>query len=145
MSLRRFTLSEWLTILVALTVLGAVTVTMWRSQALRARRGDAIQALLALQVAQDQYFGKHARYATETELATEPPAGLGISPRSRLGFYEIQVRNSEDNLGYWAIARVVTRGDESTDARCVEMRIDQNGRRFAVDSKGEDRSADCWR
>jgi len=142
---RGFTLTEIVTGLVVVTVLAAVAVVMWRSHALRERRGDAVQALLALQAAQDQYFGQHARYADETQLAAEPPAGLGINPRSRLGYYAITVRNSEDNLGYWATARVIPRAEETQDPRCVEMRIDQNGRRFAIDSKGEDRSADCWR
>jgi len=141
---RGFTLTEALTAIVALTVLVAISVTMWRSNDLRARRSDAVQALLALQAAQDQYFGLHARYASEAQLAAPPPAGLGIAPRSERGYYEISVRNSPDNLGYWATARVIPRADESADTRCVELRLDQNGRRFAVDSKNEDRSADCW-
>lgn len=141
---RGFTLTEIVTVLVVATVLAAIAVVMWRSHALRTRRGDAVAALLALQAAQDQYFGQHARYASETQLSTKPPAGLGISTRSPLGFYAISVRNSEDNLGYWATARVIPHAEEMPDARCVEMRIDQNGRRFAVDAAGEDRSADCW-
>jgi len=104
---RGFTLTEIVTSLVVVTVLAAIAVVMWRSHALRERRGDAVQALLALQTAQDRYFGQHARYASETQLAAEPPAGLGISPKSRLGYYAITVRNSEDNLGYWATARVI--------------------------------------
>lgn len=141
---RGFTLAEVLTVLVAIVVLGAVTITMWRSSDLRARRGDAVQALLALQAAQDRYFGLHARYASEAQVAAPPPAGLGIEPKSRRGYYEISVRNSPDNLGYWATARMIPRADESADERCVELRLDQNGRRFAVNAKGEDRSADCW-
>jgi prepilin-type N-terminal cleavage/methylation domain-containing protein len=141
---RGFTLTESLTALVAITVLAAIIVVSWRSQSLRERRADAVQALLALQAAEDQYFGQHARYASATELAAAPPAGLGIKPKSRLGYYAITVRNSEDNLGYWATARAIPRDDATVDPRCVEMRIDQNGRRFALGSKGEDRSADCW-
>jgi prepilin-type N-terminal cleavage/methylation domain-containing protein len=142
---RGFTLTEIVTSLVVITVLAAIGVVMWRSHALRERRGDAVQALLALQSAQDRYFGEHARYASETQLAAKPPAGLGIGPKSRLGYYSISVRNSEDNLGYWATAREIPSAAETQDARCVEMRIDQNGRRFAIDAAGEDRSADCWR
>jgi type IV pilus assembly protein PilE len=142
---RGFTLTEIVTSLVVITVLAAIGIVMWRSHALRERRGDAVQALLALQSAQDRYFGEHARYASETQLAAKPPAGLGIGPKSRLGYYAISVRNSEDNLGYWAMARVIPRAGETQDARCVELRIDQNGRRYAIDAAGEDRSADCWR
>lgn len=140
-----FTVPEVLTILVALTVLAAVSVSMWRSHELSVRRRDAMEALLALQAAQDGYFGKHARYADETQLTAEPPGGLGIKPVSRRGFFQISARNSEDDLGYWATARAIDREAQSADTRCVELRIDQNGRRFAVNSKGEDRSEDCWR
>jgi len=142
---RGFTLTEIVTALVVTLVLAAVAVVMWRSHLLRERRGDAVQALLALQTAEDQYFGQHARYADETQLAAAPPAGLGIKPKSQLGFYAITIRNSEDNLGYWATARAIPGADATQDSRCVEMRIDQNGRRFAIDAAGEDRSADCWR
>jgi type IV pilus assembly protein PilE len=141
---RGFTLAEVATVLVVLTVLTAIGVVMGRSNALRERRGDAIQALLDLQAAQDQYFGEHARYASQLQLAAEPPAGLGLGPRSSRGYYSISVRLSEDNLGYWATARAIPRAEETEDPRCAEMRIDQNGRRFAVDAAGKDRSADCW-
>jgi len=109
------------------------------------RRHDAMDALLAVQAAQDRYFGEHARYADETQLTAEPPGGLGIKPVSRRGLFQISARNSEDDLGYWATARAIDLEGQPADTRCVELRIDQNGRRFAIDAKGEDRSADCWR
>jgi len=137
-------MSEVLTVVVVVIVLAAVTVSMWRSHEFRVRRGDAIEALLALQAAQDRYFGEHARYADEARLEAEPPAGLGIKRVSSRGYFRISVRNSEDALAYWATARLVEREGQTRDARCVELRIDQNGRRFAVDADGVDRSADCW-
>jgi len=143
-----FTVAEVITVLVALVVIGAVAIPMWRTHELRVRRQDAIEALLAIQAAQDQYFGEHASYADQAQLIASPPEGLGIrsAPKlnSKLGFYEISVRNSADDLSYWATARLRSLDEESLDTRCVELRIDQNGRRFATDSKGEDRSADCW-
>jgi len=140
-----FTLAEVLTAIVAFVVLAAVAVSMWRTHELRTRREDAVAALLAVQAAQDQYFGKHARYANEAELAAPPPQGLGIERLSKRRLYVISVRNSDDNLGYWATARVKLLDRKNPDTRCVELRIDQNGRRFAVDAAGADRSADCWR
>ena len=113
-----------------MVVIAAIAVPMWRTHELRARCEQAIEALLALQAAQDQYFAIHARYADQTQL----PAAAGIT-----------VHNSGDGLAYRATARVITPEGDNPDTRCVEMRIDQNGRRFAVDSAGVDRSADCWR
>ena len=139
-----FTLSEVFTVIVALIVIAAVAIPMWRTHELRTRRDDAIESLLAVQFAQDQYFGKHARYAHDAQLGANPPAGMGLKAVSARGFYQITVRSSGDDLGYWAIARARVLDGEATDTRCVEMRIDQNGRRFAIDSEGADRSADCW-
>jgi len=140
-----FTMSQVLTVIVLLIVLAAASVSIWRSHQLQARRGDAIEALLALQAAQDRYFGEQARYADEKQLTAEPPAGLGIKSESARGFFQISTRNSVDDLGYWATARAIEREGQSPDTRCVELRIDQNGRRFAIDVAGVDRSADCWR
>jgi type IV pilus assembly protein PilE len=132
-----FTTSEVLTALVALVVIVAVAIPLWRTHELRTRRDDAVEALLAVQAAQDRFFGANARYARADE--------LGIKTTSPRGFYELTVSNSPDDLGYWATARVIARETRAADTRCVELKLDQNGRRFAVDSKGADRSADCWR
>jgi prepilin-type N-terminal cleavage/methylation domain-containing protein len=132
-----FTLREMLTAVVALVVIAVVTVAMWRSHSLRARRDDAVAALLAVQAAQDKFFGAHARYA-------DGAAALGLKSASSRGLYEISIQPTADALGYWATARSTALQGERADPRCVELRIDQNGRRFAVDADGVDRSTDCW-
>lgn len=141
----KFTIREWLTAVVVVVVLVAVAVPMWRTHQLRIRREDAAEGLRLVQMAQDDYFGQHARYANEGELQlsdADPKPEKTFSPR---GFYQISLRRSEDELTYTATARVVPLEGQTEDTRCVELRIDQNGRRFAVDAAGEDRSADCWR
>jgi Tfp pilus assembly protein PilE len=139
-----FTVTEMLTALVGVVVLAAVAIPLWRVHELRQRRDDGINALLAVQAAQDRFFGQHARYAKGAELADPPPRGLGVAAQSRHAFYTVTVRESEDGLGYTAIARARPLEGENPDTRCVELRIDQNGRRFAVDAEAVDRSADCW-
>ena len=141
----KFTIRELLTAVVVVVVLAAVAVPMWRTHQLRIRREDAAEGLRKIQRAQDDYFGKHARYANEGELrlsGADPKPEKMLSPR---GYYQISLRRSEDELTYTATARVVPLEGQTEDTRCVELRIDQNGRRFAVDAAGEDRSADCWR
>ena len=139
-----FTLREALTALVVLAVLVAVSVPLARNHELRAQRHEAIDALLAAQSAQDRFFGKHARYADATQLSASEPDGLGLNAGSAHGAYRLTLLTNGDGLGYWAVAHRVSPADRA-DSRCVEMRIDQNGRRFAVDADGADRSADCWR
>jgi type IV pilus assembly protein PilE len=143
--MKRFTVTEILTALVVLVVLVAIAVPMWRTHELRVRRQEAIDALLAVQSAQDDYFGKHARYADEAQLRESSPQTLSVKGLSARGYYRLSVNKSADDLTYSAIARAVPLEAEVADTRCVELRIDQNGRRFAVDASGTDRSADCWR
>ena len=131
------TLAELLTALVIVAVLAAVAVPLWRVHLLRARREDGIAALMALQTAQDRYFGQHARYAALEE--------LGLRPQSERGFYDLELRVSDDGLGYQAHAKGAPQGGQDADSRCVEFTLDQNNRRRAMDSQGNDRSADCWR
>ena len=138
-----FTLAEILTVVVVIAILAAVAVPMWRVHLLRVRRADAISALIAVQNAEDQYFGRNARYASGTQLNAPHPAGLGLESKSARGYYDIEVR-SGDGLAFTAIARANLSGAQTDDSRCVEFSIDHNGMRRAMDAAGQDRSADCW-
>lgn len=140
-----FTLAELLTALVVVAVLTAVAVPLWRVHLLRVRRTEATTALIALQSAQDRYFGRHARYAEATQLARPAPEGLGLRARSEHGYYDISLRTSDDGLGFLATARATRAAGQADDRRCVEFTLDENNRRRALDSEGTDRSADCWR
>jgi len=140
-----FTLSEILTALVVVVVLGATAVPMWRTHLLRVRRTDASAALIAVQVAQDKFFGRNARYADGAQLNASAPGGLALKDTSEHGFYKIELHASPDGLGYSATARVLPQEGQAQDARCVELSIDQIGTRRAMDSEGSDRSGDCWR
>jgi type IV pilus assembly protein PilE len=138
-----FTLAEVLTAMVVIAVLAAVAVPVWRVHSLRVRRADAISALVAVQNAEDKFFGRHAHYASGGQLDAPEPAGLGLESRSAHGYYDIELRSS-DGLAFTATARVNRSGGQSDDTRCVEFSIDHNGLRRAVDAAGQDRSADCW-
>ena len=137
------TVAELLTALVALSVIFAVALPMWHTHRLRVQRRDAIDALLVVQAAQDRYFASRASYADNAALRGPAPAGLGIAATSKHGFYEIEVQRAADELAYVAVARIA-QGKGRDDARCVELRLDEHGRRSAVSEAGEDTTADCW-
>jgi type IV pilus assembly protein PilE len=144
-SRRGFTLAELLTALVVVAILAAVAIPMWRVHLLRVRRAEAAAALIAIQAAQDRYFGRHARYAKAADLTRAAPEGLGQSEHSERGYYDIAMSTSDDGLGYLATARASHRTGQSDDARCAEFTLDHNNRRRATDTEGNDRSQDCWR
>lgn len=137
------TIIEVLTAIVALIVIAAVAIPMWNTSQLRSRRAEAVQALEAVQKAQDKYFAEHARYALDGALHGKPPGGLGVSRNSARGHYDISVKPTDDGLGYLAVARAITAAS-GEDPRCVQFSIDQHGRRTALDTKGSDTSEDCW-
>jgi type IV pilus assembly protein PilE len=129
------TLIEILTLVVALVVIVAVAIPLWRTHELREQRRQAIKVLRDVQSAQDRYFGEHAQYADAAHLGV----ALEAPP------YGFEVRLSDDRLGYVASA-VASKGTlgGTTDARCTRLSIDQHGRRSAADSAGEDSTSDCW-
>jgi type IV pilus assembly protein PilE len=140
----RITARELLTAIVVLVVIAAIAVPMWRTHQLRLHRQDAVDSLRAVQTAEDDYFGKNARYASEAQLRASAPQALSDKSLSKRGYYRLTLQKSDDDLTYTAVARAIAVEGES-DTRCAELRIDQNGRRYAVDAEGVDRSADCWR
>src|SRR4051794_12598136 len=103
--MKRLTLTEALTALVVLVVISAISVTMWRTHQLRVRRHDAIEALRAVQSAQDEYFGTHARYADEAQLGASAPKALSQAAKSARGYYRLTLLKSTDDLTYSAVAR----------------------------------------
>ena len=52
------------------------------------------------------------------------------------GYYRLTLQKSDDDLTYSAVARAVPLEDEPTDTRCVELRIDQNGRQVCSRLRG---------
>jgi type IV pilus assembly protein PilE len=140
-----FTLIEVLTAIVVLGVLAAIAIPSWRTHLLRARRGDAAAALIAVQKAQDAFFGSQARYADAAQLTTPAPGGLGLAATSGHGFYRIGIATSADGLEYTATASIVAAAGQADDTRCVALSIDHFGLRRAVDSDGNDRTPDCWK
>jgi type IV pilus assembly protein PilE len=141
---RGFTLLEILTAAVVVAVLAAIAIPTWRTHLLRVQRADARDTLLALQAAQDHYFGRNARYANDAQLTAPGPVGLELSATSPHGLYSITLTTTADGLGYLATARAVRRAGQNADSRCALFSIDHVGQMRAADSSGADRSADCW-
>jgi Tfp pilus assembly protein PilE len=128
------TLIETLTVLVALVVIAAAAIPLWRTRELRAHRQVAVEALSEIQAAQDRHFAKHARYAELAQLGTGPAAAN----------YTLEIEVGDDKLTYLATARVNRIAGNILDSRCPEMGVDQHGRRFAHDASGQDSTEDCW-
>jgi Tfp pilus assembly protein PilE len=139
------TVIEMLTVLVALVVLAAIAIPLWHTYQMRVRREGAVDALLAVQTAQDKHFAAQAQYADDAQTFTGTAPGLGVSRVSAGDFYRVEVQRTADRLGYVAVARAnkVIEGVR-VDSRCHEFRLDEQNRRWSLDLEGEDSTADCW-
>ena len=103
-----------------------------------------MEALVAIQKAQDEQFGRHARYADVAKLTAAAPEGLGIPRRTPRAYFELDVQMGEDGLSYVAIARAIPDPERKPDTRCAEFRINHQGRRTAINDQGTDTTRDCW-
>lgn len=138
-----FTLLE---LLVALAIVALLAALAWPGYAAiiqRAQRNDARLALLAIQHAEELHFQRFNSY-TNALTAGRTDGGLGLTDRSSSGSYALSISTSEDGQHYIASATALPQGRQASDP-CTVFRIDEVGRRAALDALGRDNTDICWR
>lgn len=140
-----FGLLELVLALAIVAVLMSLALPGYRRFVLRSHRVEALEALLALQGAQERYFVQHNRYAVS--LSAAPPDGLGRAASTPGGYYTVQLDvQPDDGAGHY-LGRVSARAGsgQTDDLACTTFTLDELGERFAADSAGSDQTATCWR
>ena len=112
-----FTLLELLVVLSIIAVLAALALPGYSAALQQGRRGDAIAALLRLQLAQEHWRAHHAQYASL--------ADLGLGSLSSDGHYQLTI-TVHDAAGYHASATPVAGGPQAGDA-CGTFAVHQDG------------------
>lgn len=140
MSRRGITLLELLVALVVLGILAAIAVPAYQRHLRRVHRTEAMTTLLELLAAQERFHLRQGVYSSD--LATSPPAGLGVAAITQGGRYAITVALSADGQSFIATATPTREGGQVSDAECLAFSVDQRGRR-AVSGSGD--VAACWR
>jgi type IV pilus assembly protein PilE len=125
-----FSLPELLITLSIVAILATITVPSYSGLVAKARRTDAISALVQVQLAQERWRTGHARYA----------ASLGIlgwpSRLSSDGHYQLHVDRA-DSADFLVLARPL--GVQHAD-RCGTFAVDSNGPLYASGYAGPG----CW-
>lgn len=131
-----FTLLELLVTLLLLSVLTSLTLPGFRAQWRAAHRSEGVQALTALQMAQETFRSRQTRYA---QSLTE----LGMSEQSSSGRFRLSVvQASSDGFTLDAQAE----GDQARDDRCQRLRLVQTQGQVSLLSfaPGTSATTGCW-
>jgi type IV pilus assembly protein PilE len=134
------TLLELVVVLAITALLAAMAVPAYRGHVLRSHRVDAQSALLGLAAAQERFHLRHLRYASQSELALAPPAGLGIASTTAEGRYRLTI-DEADAATFTASA--LASGPQADDRQCRIFGIDARGARSATDATGQT-APRCW-
>jgi type IV pilus assembly protein PilE len=135
------TLIELMIVIVIVAVLASIAVPSYRSYVLRSHRVDAKTALLNLAAAQEKFYVQNNTYATNSQLTTAPPSGLGLSATTERGWYTIAIANGANAAGFSATATAT--GSQTADDDCATFTINQLGQKTATKSGGG-ASTVCW-
>jgi type IV pilus assembly protein PilE len=118
-----FTLIELLTVVAMVATLAAVALPGFEGQLQRARRADALVAMVHVQVAQERWRGNGARYGSLAE--------IGSPALSASGHYQLAVRASHAD-GYDLLASAI--GSQARDTRCRHLALVVDGANVAYAS-----------
>lgn len=139
-----YTLVELLVVVTIVAVLAAVAIPSYRQYTKRAKRTDATTALLRLAAMQERFYIQNNQYASAAQMATAPPAGLGISGTEH-GYYTLSISSPSPTTGYSATATIASGGEQADDSECAVFSINDQGQRGASTGGGTDNTERCWR
>lgn len=113
---RGFTLIEIVTVLGVAGVLSSIAWPSFQGSLQKARRAEAMMAMVQLQIAQERWYANRGRYGSLDELR--------LPQRTSAGHYQILVSEA-DAQGYVAVA--LASGAQAGDALCRQMRLSVAG------------------
>lgn len=129
-----FTLIELMMVLVIAAILVAVALPAYQNYIRKAKRADAMDALLVVQNLQERYRANNPTYGTLTDIGFDGTDSLE-------GYYTISLGNAVSATAYTVTATGV--GDQANDkvgATTCTLVITVD----ADDPRGEKTPDDCW-
>ena len=129
-----FTLIEMMIAVVVIAILAAIALPAYQDYVRKARRSDAMDALLLIQNLQERYRANNPTYGTLAQ--------IGAETTSLENFYNIAVVGTPNAVAYQVTATGV--GDQANDAvgatSCSPMTITVS----AANPRGAKTPAVCW-
>jgi len=137
---RGFTLIEMLCAVSVAGFLSSVAYPAFQSVLHKARRGDALVAIMQVQVAQERHRASNAGYGSLAE--------IGAAAQSPSRYYTLAINAASDS-GYEVVA--TASGTQASDSAChlLKLRVDganvtqSSSNRTGVDNPAEE-NRKCW-
>lgn len=124
-----FTLIETMVALVIASIVSMIAIPSFQGHLQRARRADAMVAMMQIQLAQSRWRANSDRYASLSE--------IGLPSASSAGHYSLRV-SSDDPDGYAVTASAI--GPQAADAACRVLKLSVLGAEL-LRSSGTDTAA----
>jgi len=126
-----FSLIELMIVVGVIGILAAVAYPAYQDYVIRAKRGDAMNALASLRIAQEKYRANNSSFAGGASNIN----GVDYS-ESPDGYWTIEIVSA----GSSDFAAKATSKSPHTDGECSPFLVDRNGASYATGFA----SADCW-
>ena len=137
---RGFTLIETMCAVAIAGIVSGLAYPSCQHAVHKARRSDALVAVLQVQMAQERYRADHGRYGSLAELR--------VAERSSAGHYRL-VLDAHDERGY--ALHAIAHGLQQSDATCRRLTLVVDGFDMTQASGRDERSANddaanrrCW-
>ena len=134
---RGFNLIE-LTVVVAIVgILAALAYPSFMNQVRKSRRSDAVVSMSSVQQAQERWRANQTTYASNTEMTTAVPNGLGLLAITNGEYYTLAVSNNTAT-SYALTATAVSTKSQIGDTGCTSLVI------TVSNGNGVKTPAICW-
>ena len=132
-----FTLVELMVVVAIVGILASVAYPSFMSQIRKSRRSDAVASMSSVQQAQERWRANKTTYASNTEMTTAAPDGLGISATTDGGYYTLAV-TSNTATGYILTGTAVSTKSQNSDTGCTSLVI------TVTNGSGVKTPSSCW-
>ena len=117
-----FTLIELMVVVAIVGILASLAYPSFMSQVRKSRRADAVVSMSSLQQAQERWRANKTAYASNTEMTTAIPNGLGLLATTNGGYYTLAVSNNTAT-SYALTATAVSTKSQIDDTACTSLVI----------------------
>jgi type IV pilus assembly protein PilE len=140
---RGVTLIELMVVVAIIAVIATIAIPSYRRYLIRSQRSEAKIALLQLQTAQEKFYLQNNSFASNTNLTTASPTGLGLPAVTETGKYDIAITTfPADAQTYTATASPRSGGGQTDDSQCLNFTINERGVKGVSGPLG---AQACWR